>query len=769
MRLRSRSWVLVLIFTLNILACEAGWVSKFQCDSSELHEPWDTPFRIDSLRGKFESPTIFSLSILAIHNTTHFTCSDLDLPLLETSFRFHVLGIPIGHIESFNSECPLPITETLTPPEGTLFSKYEILYSFGNAHRLQTVFAEISFRTQDGAHLDCAAAKITPEIGRAASVIFTYLPAVVMALVGAASWKTHANDALRWISLFESRAAWSILGPMWEIISDLAGYLQYLQFIFLAGSLTLKYPGFYQPIVSQAAWSSLLYWMGPIDHGFTYPGVEDGMYVTNGSYGLEYMSQTLGFPQMPDITIDSFINLSILLFAVVVISLILCLIMSRLSGGFHLSSVTWNVGCIIIGMALSFSSLPLLSYLSYELVLIGYLPNYRIILVGLSIAILVYSNFLLTRHVQRQKELNDSSSPDDFSQGGGSAGSPIKPGQYLSQYLPAAIPLLQGIVIGGLQDWGLVQVLLLMGTEIILLLHMATSLRGRLFVSISAWCTIVRLLTICLSITFACSSNETTKQWVGYIMLCLHGIMIIFGFLISALWQLTQDLPGNVGTVLKPLSNQRNKSNTARCSSSGHFMPDPEDRTMGIVLDRMGENRQKREFTGLFNSGSSEPSRRSGVPLNASVNSTSAFPSPTHERYHITDFSAFYRQPRHRYKDPPKRSSALNNSHEEPAENPRSHSHLSNPFQDPLDELMEVPIRPNIDYSMRESDLFYGKLGNGSASPVPIPQEPPKESQKSRNPLREWAVRAVETFNPKKKKKKKKEKGFQVMRPPRQN
>jgi hypothetical protein len=240
--------------------------------------------------------------------------------------------------------------------------------------------------------------------------------------------------------------------------------------------------------------------------------------------------------------------------------LILCLVMSRFSGGFHLSSVSWNAGCIIIGMALSFSSLPLLSYLSYELILIGYLPNYRIFIVGLSMAIIVYSNFLITRHVQRQKELNDSSSAD-FPQDGRSTESPM-PWQYLSQYLPPAIPLLQGIVIGGLQDWGLVQVLLLMGTEIILLLHMATSLRGRLFLSISAWCNLVRLLTVCLSITFACSPNETTKQWVGYIMLCLHGIMVIFGFLPFALWRLTQTLRGSASTVL------RNNSSAARVSHS---------------------------------------------------------------------------------------------------------------------------------------------------------------------------------------------------------
>ena len=111
--------MLILILTLNILVCEAGWVSRYQCGSSELvgplGDPLDKPFRIDSLRGSLESSPILSLSILAIHNTTEVTCSDLDLPLLESSFQFHVLGIPVGHIEGFDSECPLPITNTLTP------------------------------------------------------------------------------------------------------------------------------------------------------------------------------------------------------------------------------------------------------------------------------------------------------------------------------------------------------------------------------------------------------------------------------------------------------------------------------------------------------------------------------------------------------------------------------------------------------------------------------------------------------------------------------
>lgn len=184
---------------------------------------------------------------------------------------------------------------------------------------------------------------------------------------------------------------------------------------------------------------------------------------------------------------------------------------------------------------------------------------------------------------------------------------------------------------------------------------------------------------------------------------------------------------------------------------------------MGIFLNRMGANRQKMDFARLSDSGSSISSRRSGLPFDASENPASPFPStPTQETY-ITDFSAFYRPPRHHQKASANRSSALTNS-PEPAEN-SSDSHPSNTFRDSFDELMELPIRPNVDYSMRESDLFYGKLGNGSASsPASISQELPEESQKNRNTMREWTARAVQTLNPPKKKK---ETGFQVMRPPR--
>ena len=417
-------------------------------------------------------------------------------------------------------------------PEGLLFSKYLFTYSFGNTHRLQTLATEIAFKTTDGSEIDCAAVKITPDVGKAAAIAFPYIPAAVVVLVAITSWLKHHNKAGVKVGC---RAAWANQGPIWEIILDITDYIRYLQFVFLAGSLTMEYPGFYQPIVSQVSWSSLLYWTGPIDHGFTYTGVEDGMYVSNASYGLEYMVQMLGFPQMPDVMLDAFINMFILVSGLIVVLLILCLITSGSGYLPSLTAILWQGGYIILGVTLSFFSVPLLSYMSYELILIGYLPNYRVTLVTLAMVAIVCANYLISRHF-KQRDLSDTSAVSDQD-------SPPTDSSKLLRYLdhlPHAIQLAQGIIIGGLQDWGLVQLLTLVGCEVVLIIHTAMQRQASFFISKTAWCAAVRFLSLLLSLTFVCSSNEAMKQWVGYVILCLHGAVIIFGFLLISLWELSR-------------------------------------------------------------------------------------------------------------------------------------------------------------------------------------------------------------------------------------
>jgi hypothetical protein len=419
-------------------------------------------------------------------------------------------------------------------PEGLLFSKYELVYTLVHPHRLQTLSTELSMKDHHGAELDCAAVEITPYIGTTASATLTYIPAGVMALVGIASWQRHIHK-LGACSPFEYSATWAGHDAAREIILELADYLRYLQFIFLAGSLSIEYPGFFQPIVGQVSWSSLLYWRGPINTGFTYPGVEGGIYANNASYGLEYMAQVLGFPQVPDIMLDAFINLIILASALTVILLALCLITHRSSQPSPLSLTIRQGGWFLLNVTLAFFSLPLLSYMSYDLILIGYLPSYRVTFVGGLMAVLICSNYLNTRHYEKEREQAGASStgvPREDDQ-------PTGPRELLARFtfLPHAIPLLQGIMIGGLQNWGLAQILVLGACELIVLLHMILQPHTRLCLSTIMWCTSVRLLTLSLSIAFTCQSSEAVRQWVGYLILCLHAVTVLFCFFLKSAYQ----------------------------------------------------------------------------------------------------------------------------------------------------------------------------------------------------------------------------------------
>jgi hypothetical protein len=108
----------LLSIVLHVLVCQGAWVRKFQCGSSYLSGPVDSYFWIDSLRGTFNTSNaspVLSLSLLGVHSASEFTCNDLNLTEFETDLQFHVLGLPVGQVDSFTSQCPLPITEALTP------------------------------------------------------------------------------------------------------------------------------------------------------------------------------------------------------------------------------------------------------------------------------------------------------------------------------------------------------------------------------------------------------------------------------------------------------------------------------------------------------------------------------------------------------------------------------------------------------------------------------------------------------------------------------
>ncbi|KAL2820432.1 hypothetical protein BJX63DRAFT_428260 [Aspergillus granulosus] len=773
---------LLLSFFLYFLACQGAWVRNFPCDPQfGIPQVPDTPFWIDSFHGAlhtFDGSAALSLSILGVHNESQFMCDYLDLTNFEDHFGFQVLGMPVGRLEHFERQCPLPITDALVPPEGLLFSKYELTYSLFHAHRLQTLAAEISFKGHNGTDIACTWVKITPDIGKTASATITYIPAVITILVGVASYLKHVGDPgnnslTAW--------AWTKQGLIWEIILDIASYLQYLQFIFLVGSLTMEYPGFYQPVVSQLAWASLLYWTGPINHGFTYTGIEDGMYVSNSSYGLEHMAQMLGYPQMPDIMLNASINLVILVSALAVISLAILLAIPDTKQVLVSAQVA---GRLILAAVLSFFTLPLLSYMSYEFILIGYLPSYRITLVGLTMTFLVYLSYAVTSYFNSQRELGLGNMSSADSSGESHPTRLEKLGQALLHYLPHAIPLIQGIVIGGLQDWGLAQILVIGGCEAIVLISIVMQQRTRILGSMAAWCATVRLVAVMLSIAFVHPPSEAIRQWIGYLILCLHGGVIIFGYLVASLWKLYLAL------------RKRNRSN-----HPNHTDPDDVSQEFPLrdippyLRPNTAKSYSNHSFQNL-NLATIPSTIRPGLSsasyftdFSDAENMITPFSStPTGVKHYVTDFSVFYRSPRpsssrrwvsetgSTVTDQSEAQGSINpilgsgsGSGSRPASSSSSASASNSTAESSrsiLDELSELPSRPNVDYSTREVDSYYGHRrpvpatdndkSNSTAALVPTP--PLDEGQA--HGLSNWAHKAAALMKPTKK-----EKGFQVVRP----
>jgi hypothetical protein len=387
-------------------------------------------------------------------------------------------------------------------------------------------------KSTDGTELDCAGVRITPDIGSTASGIAKYIPAVVLAILGIASWNRHFNTA-RTEASFEHAGASDVWRSTWKIVLDLTDYLRYLQFVFLAGALTIDYPGFYQPVVGQLSWASLLYWAGPIDHGFIYPGVEDGMYVSNASYGLDYMARMVAHPQVPDIMINAHINLLVLVCGAMFIIVTFWLAVGP-SAQNPLSTAVRETAYLVLGAALVFFSFPLIGFMSNELRLIGYLPNYRVVIMALVTTVFFGLNFVALNHFGSEQG-SVAISLENSAQ----ARRQILPQIWLKRFghfLPQAVALLHGLVIGWLQDWGIVQLTLLNVFEMTLLVYLVVQRRWNSIMSRRVWCTLIRVLTLTFSIAFAFPTPEVTKQWLGYFILCLHAAVVVFGyFLISSL------------------------------------------------------------------------------------------------------------------------------------------------------------------------------------------------------------------------------------------
>jgi hypothetical protein len=413
-----------------------------------------------------------------------------------------------------------------------------MLYNFQSAHRLKAVESTFSFKDKSGQELDCTIAKITPDMGEPISAAFTFTPLGILVLVAVSSWLSHQQElSLSYVFHHGSTAA----GPLWPTVLDITEYLRYLQFVFISASMAMEYPGFYVPAVGKLAWANLVLWEGPVFKHHTYEGPTGGMYPSNASYGLNFMGQMIGYPYSlgsPFNSIITFCALGAPIFLFIYLSF---WILSRSSPVQpSLFSIFTKAAVTTIGIALCLFSVPLLSYISYDLILVGYLPDYRIFLAILMLVIIIGASHFLLRILDgpsENKPNHNSFEPDG----------PIlnfdMMWKVLSRHIPHSMPLMQAVGVGSLQDFPSVQLFVLVACECVFLAFPLVSKKEkRIATSLTIYLSLIRLLAVLPMIVFVLPTTSAARQWTGYAILSLHGIVISIGFSTRSIWRLYRTL-----------------------------------------------------------------------------------------------------------------------------------------------------------------------------------------------------------------------------------
>jgi hypothetical protein len=420
-------------------------------------------------------------------------------------------------------------------------SELDIFQDLGSLHPLSTLYTEIRMRMNDSGDIGCVFANITPQIDASTSAALRYLPLAIFLFVLI-------------VSVVRSMCGFTDMpfdeeGPITGTSRTLPAVgecLQYLQFVFLSGSLALRYPGFYQPAVSNLNWFSLFSANGPVTHGMTYPSIKDGIYEINGTYGgtygLELMTQIVGAPM----TMDLWLNMVILLVTIAVLSAILTAILAylkytRSSQRGHGQRQPLDLRRTILQVLkiiFSYFLLPLVSLSAYQIDHVSILPAYHIALAVILILAAAIAFFWLfkqmpTRNLgslvfdstKKYRRLSNNTSY-----------------RLDRSYIIAIFTLvfIRGTVIGALQISGTAQLVVLIVCEIVFLLCITVFQPHTPHAGVII-CSVARLGSlICMTTFLPDFSPIQIKSLVGYILLILHTVVLILVFLVRAMYQLVQ-------------------------------------------------------------------------------------------------------------------------------------------------------------------------------------------------------------------------------------
>ncbi|KAE8348424.1 hypothetical protein BDV28DRAFT_91613 [Aspergillus coremiiformis] len=451
-------------------------------------------------------------------------------------------------------DCPLGPVFHANASDLTALRSFSVQHDMLSSYHFSTLSSTLLIRSGDAAatELGCISVDITPDLGSALKSALAYVPLVILILVGFATataaiyspWGT--TDPFHWTSNYgRDEDVLRLVTP------GFGDCLQYIQFAVLTGALSLNYPGYYQPVVSQAAWSTLMFNQSFLSPGHEQNPVKDGVYTVNGTYGLEALQQYVGMESARDLWPGMIIWLLAVVVAITFLIQLtfMCRWLHREIANIpeedlRSKNMPFTVGNVI-RIVCNYLFLPLISLSFFQLVIAGQSPAYSVALAVVFILIMIAFAIWVIRLIAT-----------------------TRPKSYLFDDLPTVLlygPLYntfcddaaaftvvslflsfaRGVAIGALQPSGIAQIVLLAICEVVAIL---TLVAFRPFPSPTsmnlyhACFSIVRFLTILLSVVFVPSLgvSQAARGWIGYVILFLHAIVLVFGFFLNALQTLIE-------------------------------------------------------------------------------------------------------------------------------------------------------------------------------------------------------------------------------------
>ena len=399
----------------------------------------------------------------------------------------------------------------------------------------------------DATVIGCISADVTPDLGGTLKHVFTFLPLVVLICVGIATafaaifspWGT--TDTFRWTTNYGRDDDLLRL-----VTPGFADCLQYIQFIALTAGLTLNYPGFYRPVTSHVAWSALMFNESFVSNGKGYHALVDGIYVTHGTYGLDRLRQLVGMSEMDDIWAGMAVWLLVIIaaaLAFVQIGFLFRLgyrhIHKTPEEDLRAKNMPFSMGNVI-RIVFSYFLLPIVALSMFQLVVASGSPTYTVALAAVMLVLIIgfaiWLLYLIATTRPRSLLFDDLPTVLLY----GSLYNTYSDNAAPFALVPVTLTFVRGIAIGAVQASGIAQLVILAICEVITILTLHAFRPFHSPTSMNAYHTffvIVRFAIILLMISFAPSLGVTEgpKGWIGYAILLMHAIVLIFGFLLNAI------------------------------------------------------------------------------------------------------------------------------------------------------------------------------------------------------------------------------------------